>query len=276
MLSVSAGLRFFRFVVPALMLLPCLAAGQAPSEVGKAWADLANSRPRNVLRALDGKLTSREARLAWATALMSDQPATDGNMRRAEEILADLAKGRDEIAAEAAYLCGRLNQLYYTKPDYAKAAEIYRTLAGRQPQSHWAQLGLVKLGMLEMYAPAGGTAIPSDRLAPAEALLARIHEPLLQRDLNLQIGLAGIVLKQPLRRLIPHLVAADRIGEFSSQSREDLIVQIGELSLRAGLLAQAREYFERYQREYPIERRSYVVQVRLNEVNARLKAEAGR
>jgi len=272
---VLPGPRPLRFLVPSLLLLPWLAvSGQTSSEVDKAWADLADSRPRNVIRDLDGKQALPEARLALAAAWISDQPATDGNMRKAEGILNDLAQGQDETAAEAAYLCGRLYQLHYSTPDYAKAAQIYRALADRQPQSHWAQLGLVKLGMLEIYAPEG--AAPADRLAAAEGLLPRIHEPALVRDLNLEIGLAGVVLRQPLGRVLPHLIAADRIGGLSSSSREDLIIQIGELSLRAGLLPQAREYFQRYQREYPIERRSYAVQMALNEANARLKAEAAR
>jgi hypothetical protein len=266
--------------MPRLLLFtlfcPLLAAAAAPiPKIDQAWTDLDNGRPQGVFHALKGDLASPEARLAWAAALMSEQPSTDENIRQADGILSDLARGRDEIAAEAAYLSGRLSQLYYSQPDYARASEIYRGLADRQPLSHWAQLGLVKLAMLEMYSPAGADA-PADRLAPAEALLPRIHEPLLQRDLQLEIGTAGVALNQPLGRLLPHLVAADRIGGFSPSLRENLTVQIGELSRRAGLLPQAREYFERYLREFPGRLRAYAVQVRLDEVNARLKPTVAR
>ena len=254
------------------LILPVLASAAAP-EVEKAWADLDNSRPRAVFQELDGKLTSPEARLAWASALMSDQPATDGNMRKAEDILNDIAQGRDDTAAEAAYLSGRINQLYYSTPDCAKAAQIYRALADRQPQSHWAQLGLVKLGLIELYAPADPNTAPAVRVAAAEALLPRIHEPFLCRDLELQIGQAGVVLKLPLREVIPHLVAADRVGGFSASAREDLVVQIGELSLRAGEPAQAKAYFERYLREFPGMLREYVVRIRLQEANRLLQQQ---
>lgn len=256
-----------RTLTPGLILPLLAAAAPAPAGLDQAWSSLANSRPKDVLRNIDGSDASRPARLARAAAWMSLQPATDENMRVAAETFAELAAGNDEIAAEAAYLLARLHQLHYLEPDYAKAAELYRDLATRQPQSHWAQLGLVKLAMLKLYVLPDTTAADADRLAPAESLLAQIREPLLQRDLHLQIGQAGVALKQPLRRLVPHLVAADRIGGISGTAREDLIAQIGELSRRAGLLEQAQEYFERYLREYPSNVRAYLVRLKLAEVN---------
>jgi tetratricopeptide (TPR) repeat protein len=265
-LSVLPASRFARPVL-SLLILPLLGAGApARADLGQAWKSLANSRPQDVLRSDSGREASRPARLAWAAAWMSVQPAVDENMRAAEEIFAELARGDDETAAEAAYLRARLHQLHFARPDYVRAAELYRELAARQPQSHWAQLGLVKLAMLELYVLPGPAAVETDRLAPAEARLAQIREPLLQRDLHLQIGQAGIALKQPLTRLLPHLVAADRIGGISGTAREDLVVQIGELSRRAGLRGQAREYFERYLREYPNNVRAYGVRLKLAEV----------
>lgn len=267
-----------RIARPVLLLLiwPLLVVGAtAPADLNPAWTSLANSRPKDVLRSIDGNETSRPARLARAAAWMSLQPATDDNMRAADAIFTELAQGNDEVAAEAGYLRARLQQLHYSQPDYARAAELYRELFARQPQSHWAQLGLVKLAMLELYVLPGSTPAGTDRLAPAEAVLAQIREPLLQRDLHLQIGQAGVALKQPLRRLVPHLVAADLVGGISGTAREDLIVQIGVLSLRAGLPAQAKEYFERYLREYPTNVRAYTVKLKLEEADRQLAKEGG-
>lgn len=256
-------------------MLPLAAGAAASADLNQAWASLTNSRPKDVLRKIESNDPSRPARLAWATAQLGVQPATDDNMRAAEEVLVELARGDDELAAEAAYLQARLYQLHYAQPDYAKAAELYRALAARQPQSHWAQLGLVKLAMLELYVLSAAASADGDRLAPAEAVLAQIHEPLLQRDLHLQIGQAGVALKQPLARFLPHLIAADRIGGISGTAREDLIVQIGVLSLRAGLPAQAKEYFERYLREYPNNVRAYTVKLKLAEAKQQLAQEGG-
>ena len=93
------------------LLPPLLAAAPASPALNQAWTALTNSRPQDVLRILDSGRVSRPERLAWAAARMSAQPATDDNMRAAEKILAELATGSDEPAAEAAYLQARLHQM---------------------------------------------------------------------------------------------------------------------------------------------------------------------
>ncbi|MFI5336865.1 MAG: tol-pal system YbgF family protein [Opitutales bacterium] len=272
MLSVPQSWRracgaFLFGIAPALM-----AAEPADAALTKAWNALIDNRPQEVMRDLGDRATGRQTQLARGAAWMSLQPETDGNMRQAEKIFAALATGDDNVAAEATYLQARLLQIHYQQPDYAGAARIFTALARRQPQSHWAQLGLVKLALLKLYVLPESTEPVADRLAPAEALLSQISEPALQRDLQLQIGQAGVVLKQPPRRFIPHLVAADRIGGITGTAREDLVVQIGELSLRAGLLEQSKEYFERYLKEYPDNLRAYAVARRLEETKRRLAA----
>jgi uncharacterized protein HemY len=264
------------FVRPCLrgvgLLIPVLPAALAATEPSpgaiKAWTALANSRPDEVRR-LVGRDDSRSARLAAAVARMTTQPATDDHMREAEEVFVALEQGDDEVSAQAAYLRARLYQLHYSQPDYAKAAELFRALAQRRPRSHWAQLGLVKLGVMKLYLP-DASSVGGDRLGFAESLLADITEPRMQRDLHLQIGRAGIVLKQPLPRLLPHLVAAEKIGGISSSAREDLLVQIGVLSYRAKLWSQAKEYFEYYLAEYPKNVRAYGIREMLGKTTAEL------
>jgi len=263
-----------RIFFPLLVLAPLLAAGAAaPDNPDRAWAALADNRPQDVLRQIRPNAPSRADRLAWAAARIGDQPATDGNMHEAEAVLVELEQGTDELAAEAAYLRARIYQLHLNEPDFPKAAQLYAELAQRQPGSHWAQLGLVKLGLLKLYLLPEVSNPGADRLAAAEALLARIHEPLLRRDLNLQIGQAGIALNQPQARFLPHLIAAERAGGITGNAQEDLIVQIGVLSERGGDWARAREYFEKYLAAYPLNVRAYAIRRKLAEVNHRLAQE---
>ena len=274
-LSVLPAPRPARLVLP-LLILPLLAAGAAaPADVNRVWSALANNRPQDVLRLLRRDADSRAERLAWAAGRIGTQPSSDAAMREAEAVLAELEQGQDDVAAESAYVRARIYQLHLNEPDFPKAAKLYTELAGRQPHSHWAQLGLVKLGMLKLYLLPDSSGSAADRLAAAEALLPRIQEPLLRRDLDLQIGQAGIVLHQSLARFLPHLIAAERVGGITGTAGEDLIVQIGVLSERGGDWMRAREYFQRYLAQYPTNVRAFTIRRKLDEVNRRLAKEGG-
>lgn len=264
-----AGSRLRPVLVFVLLLtLPLPAATPAD-----AWRALADSRPQDALRLLKALPDGREAQLIRALALTHQQPVTDEALRQAELLLVSLAAGEDDYALQAHYLQARLHQVHYASPDPARAAELYSTLAARRPGSRWAQLALVKLALLHLYAlpaPAG----PESRLQQAEALLARLTEPALQRDLHLQIGQAGLHHGLPPARALPHLRAAERIGGVPGVAQEDLLLQIGELSLRVGDLATSREFFERYLRDYAVNPRCFTVRHRLRHLEELAAKEA--
>ncbi len=278
-LSPSPAVRPLRIAFSLFFITLCLSSTSAFADAAEpereAWQAIANLRITDALRELKDAPSGRATSLAQAVALITQQPSADENMAQAEQILLSLSAGDDQIAEQAAYLQARLYQLHYKQPDYAKAAQLYEALATRHPQSHWAQLGLVKLAQLKLYVLPESTAPDADRLAPAEALLPRIHDSLLQRDLHLQIGQAGVILKQPLPRFVPHLEAAARAGGIGGTAGEDLVIQVGELSFRAGFLAQAKAYFQRYLKEYPTNVRAYAATQRIAEIDRRLAAAGG-
>lgn len=219
---------------------------------------------------------TREQTFAQAVVAVDYQPVTQDRLREAEGVFGKLAKGDDEIADASAYMQARLYQVHYQQPDFLRAAALYRALAERHPESHWAQLGLVKLGLLVLYT-LPEPAAPAERIAAATALLARIHEEKLQRDLHLQIARAGTFYEQPLDTVLPHLIEVNRIGGLVGQVPEDLAVELGELSLRAGHYEQARSYFEAYLRDFVPNLRSVTVRRRLEDLAAlEAKAKGGR
>ena len=69
--------------------------------------------------------------------------------------------------------------------------------------------------------------------------------------------------------------AAARAGGITGTAREDLIVQIGVLSERAGDWARAREYFERYLADYPTNVRAFTIRQKLGKVTRQLAQEGG-
>lgn len=268
-------LRRWSGVCLCLALLPfARAAAPAADDTAAAWQLMANHLVRDASIRLDQikGAPTREQTFAQAVVAVDYQPVTQDRLREAEAVFETLARGDDEIADAAAYMQARLYQVHFQQPDYVRAATLYRALADRRPKSHWAQLGLVKLGLLELYALPEPSA-PAERIAAANSLLARIHEKKLQRDLHLQIAHAGTFYGQPLDTVLPHLIEVDRIGGLVGQAPEDLAIELGELSLRAGHYAQARKYFEAYLRDFTPNLRSVTVRRRLEDLAA-LEAKA--
>lgn len=249
-------------------LADALPAGVRP-ELAEVWDLVADHQPQEAqaaLRQMAGSGT-REQVLAGVVLVLARPPVAEARLPELDALLAGLAGGEDDVAAEAWYLRARLWQVHAARPDYVRAGESFLELARRWPGSHWAQLGLVKLGLIRLFAPPD-PADPEVRLAGAAELLGGITEPALRRDLHLQIGWAGLFYERPLEEILPHLLAADRVGGLMGITAEDLVLQIGELSLRAGRHGQARAYFERFLREYPTTIRRYNVQQRLAELEA--------
>ncbi len=258
----------------ALAGLLASAGRAATDDVREAWQLVADHLGRDAYVRLDqlpGPAT-RERTFAQAVVAIDYQPVTQSRLQSSGATLAELARGDDELAAGAAYLQARLYQVHFQEHDYARAAELYEALARRQPHSHWAQLGLVKLALLRLYAPPEPAA-PADRIAAAAELRSRLEEPALVRDLELQLGRAAAFYSLPPDTALPHLLAADHIGGLVGQANEELIVMIGELSLRAGHYAQSRTYFERYLREFTYNMRQVTVRRRLEDL-ATLEAQA--
>jgi len=252
------------------------AVGSAASELAEVWNYVANSQPveaRSALRLVE-LIDSRERALADVIMALTRLPITGDRLRALDLSLTGLAVGSDDISAQALYLRARLHQVHLASPNYARAGELYRELAKRHPASHWAQLGLVKLGLIALYALTEPVDA-ADRLAEVTALLDAITEPALRRDLQIQIGWAGLFYDRPLDEVLPHLIAAEREGGLFGLIPEDLVLQIGELSQRAGNFEQARSYFERFLREYPVSLRRYSVEQRLLELVRRMKVEGG-
>jgi len=243
------------------------------AEVWQLVADGRSAEGQAALRRVRGG-DVRERMLVEVVLELARPPIAAGRIPELDERLAGLAAGADAWAAQALYLRARLHQVHAVPVEPTRAARYYRELAQRFPGSHWAQLGLVKLAVLTLYA-LPEPADPADRLAQATALLNEVREPPLRRDLQLQLGWAGLHYGRPYDEVLPHLVAADRIGGLPGIVPEDLVLQLGELSLRAGHAEQARGYFERFLREFPVSTRRFNVRQRLAEVDAPARKAGG-
>lgn len=273
----------FRDVTPLarkpLLLLGWLSlAGAAYAQgagLDDVWSNLADRQntAAQVALAATPESAGRPRQLADAVVKLGRQPVTQDMLLEAEGELAQLARGDDELAAQAGYLQARVWQVHMQTPDYARAAELYRELAKRFPSSHWARLGLVKLGLLTLYT-LPEPVDPVTRLRAVEALLPAVAEPPLQRDLNLQLARAAVLFQRPETETLVYLKAVDRVGGLVGLVAEETVLQLGELSLRVGRLEESKVYFERFLREFPTNNRGYDVTLKLQEIAARQHAMA--
>jgi tetratricopeptide (TPR) repeat protein len=240
-------------------------ARETDVRVAEAWELVARHLPSDASAHLKplGNSADREAALARATVMLDVQPTTEDRLRETLAQLLELARGDDEVALAAGYLAGRVCQVHFFAPDYARAAEIYEGLAQKNPKSRWAQLALVKLAVLKLYA-LPEPAEPASRVAIAESYLPRVTEPDLRRDLQLAIGRARLF--HGLDGFLPHLVAAAEGGEVRGLPLADLQIQIGELSRRAGAFDQAETFFRKFLAENEVDGRVYAVRQRLAQI----------
>jgi hypothetical protein len=269
-------LLFLCFLLPGGLASASGARG-ATDPVTATWEFVARHLPEEAAASVRTAPVSgdREAALARAVVLMDATPVSDRRLEDVAAQLEELARGDDEIAQAAGYLTGRLYQAHFYRPDFPRAAHAYEALAARHPGGYWAQLGLVKLALLQLYVLAAPEA-PEARIAAAETLLPRVTIPELQCDLHIVLGRARLFHGQPLGGVLAHLLAADRIGGLTGLKRAELLVQIAELSRRAGQPAQARAYFQRFMAENEVDARVYTVKAILAEMDRAGPAAEGR
>lgn len=235
--------------------------------VGEAWQLISGHLASEAAAGLQktSRPGDREWRLAEATARLEQMPLTAGRLAAAAGVFEELAQGDDEVAATAGYLLGRVYQVHLLQPDPVRAAQQFETLAARQPASPWAQLGLVKLALLQLYV-LPQPARPAARITAAEALLPRVTDPDLRRNLHLVLGRASHFYRRPLPEVLAHLVAADGDQPGDELWRSELHVQIGELALRAEQLELAQKYFERFIARNSVDPRVFDARNKLAEI----------
>ncbi len=244
---------------------PLVAAADKEAALS-AWSAAAqylhNEAYREFARLNRGAADGRSEQLGLALSLLGAQPVTGEKLAESRRLLRDLADGEDDAAYAARYFLGRIAQNFQERPDFAEAAAQYEWLIAHAADTYWGQMAAGKLAVLMLYAlPAPEAAA---RVARAEALLARA-QPLLARDLRIMIAEAILFHGLPSEPALAHLIAADelntRIGQpaLTAGQEADLLVQIINLSLRAGDRARADAVAERFKTRHPRDWRIYTL-----------------
>jgi len=249
--------------------LICAAVPLAGSELAAGWTALTNYRAAQALKVFDPAVTSadpavaREARFGRGVALLDLQPVTPAQIEEARGLFARLAdSGGDEVAAGARFFLGRIAQHHQARPDAGEAARQFRQLIAEHEQSVWAQTALSRLALLELY-ELNPSLPPASRVVAAEKLLAHAHTPSAESQLHLAIANAIFYHRLPAGGALPHLLAAEQLGQMDWIARGETLMEIAELSRLAGERAQAAKFYRLFLTENPRDLRHYIAKERL-------------
>lgn len=242
------------------------------SELAAGWSALANYKAAQALKVFDPAINAadpavaREARFGRGVALLDRQPVTPAQIDEARKIFTALADGgTDDPAQGARFFLGRIAQHHQAPPDNVEAARQFRQLIAEHGSSIWAQSALGRLALLQLY-ELDPAVPPAARVAATGQLFAQARTPAAESELHLALANAIFYHRLPAGGALPHLLAAERLGQLDWTTRTEVLVQIAELSRLAGERAQAAKYYRLFLAENPRDLRHYIIQERLAEM----------
>ncbi|AHF89940.1 hypothetical protein OPIT5_06625 [Opitutaceae bacterium TAV5] len=205
---------------------------------------------------------SREARFGEAITLLLVQPKTDSNVERAARLLNDIIRTgeTDDLGLIARYHLGRLEQAHRTPPDLSAATAHYRKLRELSPSHPLAEQALVKLGIIELYAPD----INDDRRRALYDDYGRQADKLVtsdsRRDLHFLLAQVGQRYRFDKTSILNHYLASEKEGIRRTITRADVYVSIVQLARDLGRNPVARQYSDKFLAEFLRDNRRLMIQ----------------
>ncbi len=238
-----------------MLVLGCIAPGANAQSAGllSQWEMLSYGFYNDAGEAFARAGDSREARLGAAIAQVNRSPMTAASLADAARQLTALL-ANDDTGRAAHYFLGRLHQLHPIEPDPAVAAREFEALIATGADDIWCRLALVKLAILRL-TTLPGPDDPAARIATVTPLFNRTSDPATRRDLHLVIAEVCLRSQRYDATTRTHLLAALDAPSLGADVRADLLIQIARVSQLMRDVATAREYFQRFVREFPRDRR---------------------
>lgn len=232
-----------------------------------AEANLFNDS-NSVFRQLKGKpqVEERERAFGEAVTYLNVQPRTPQNIARSQELLKTLAEGDDAYAPLAGFYLARIDEDYLTPPEPARAQEAYRKLLEQKTGDPLVESSAVRLALMAELSAAD----PESR---KEALLGTrsLSQYLLtsegRRDFHLNLGLA-LIKAGDIATGLEELLAADAEGITRPLTQRVAWVTIAEAARLKGKNELAAKYYRMFLEKHKRDTRSYMVELRLKEVEA--------
>ena len=218
---------------------------------------------------MDDPRSGREAQFGLAAALLNVQPRTQGNVREAAALLAQVAaaKADDELGIAAAYLQARVAQIHLQPPDPAMALQRYQSLYRAHPEHPLGQMSFVKAATLRLYDPATAPGPRRAAFDEAEQRLLTLTDHDAIRDGHSLLAAVCDRFDYGDGLRLKHLLAQEAAGVARPDLRLDVALSIAETARRAGQTDVAAAHYQNFLDLAPRDYRRFSVEQRLAQLS---------
>ena len=271
-------LRFLPLLLSWLYLLPIQAPARSEADISpeSAWkktgdflyheaadefGDLLDEHRGNVI----------QLKFGLALNLINKQPKTQANLERARGLFSEVysSEGMDGLGVAARYYVGRIWEVHQLDADLAEAERIYGEIIAAHPHHFYAQLAATRYALIRFYTVASREE-RMERFEELEPLAENLVRPGIRSQFHNLMGDLATRYELPLEKALYHYREAVAAGIQNFRIRRDVLVSVGEIARELGEVSIAVEFFERFLREFPRDKRNILIRERLTLLRPRL------
>ena len=272
----DARLRVVVLLLPGLILGPSLAGGKVAASEESAWEKTGRFLYHEAVDEFSDLLASGRGRTSnlkfgLALNLINKQPKTQANLDRAESLFSEVysAEGMEGLGIASKYYSGRIKEVHQRKPELAEAEKIYDQIIAANPRHYFAQLAATRYVLIRFYS-VESLEERKDRFLDLEPLADNLIRPSIRSHFHSLMGDLAARYDFSLEKALLHYRESVAAGIQNFRIRRDVLVSIGEIARELGNVPLAVEYYERFLREFPRDRRRVLIQERLVALKSQL------
>ena len=240
-----------------------LAAGDAEG-AGSPWHLASRGMVEEAHAAFSGMagtgVAERESRFGLAITLLNLQPKTNRNIEKAYAVLGDLLEedSSDRFGIASRYFLGRIDQIHRVVPDEKAARRHFLDLIEHHVEHPYAQLAIVKLGILDVYDPENKNI--ASVIADTEAHTGLLVDRIAKRDFHILLAKAIERFELPKRKSLDHLLAAQVADPAIARLDPGFTLHVADLARELGEHGRAVRHYREFLRNFRQDSRRYQVE----------------
>ncbi len=266
----------FGLLLLGLILGPSLAGGKVAASEESAWEKTGRFLYHEAVEEFGDLLASGSGRTSdlkfgLALNLINKQPKTQANLARAERLFSEVysAEGMEGLGIASKYYSGRIKEVHQRQAELAEAEKIYAQIIAANPRHFFAQLAATRYVLIRFYT-VESLEERRHRFLELEPLAENLIRPSIRSHFHSLMGDLAARYDVPLEKSLYHYRESVAAGIQNFRIRRDVLVSIGEIARELGNVPLAVEFYERFLREFPRDRRRILIQERLVALKAQL------